>query len=402
MKYESSIIAAFKSKKAKEQMARGIIVSFLGMFVMACSGCGGGGGGSGSSLPAQTQTATPAPVAPSGTIITPSTPIIYSDGRPAASFRLPVVDQGIVLKHGDAADPLGARDAFVYQSGDTYYMNYDDTGPAGWRAMLATSKDLMHWTKVGPVLQLGASTDDDSGSASYGTTYFDGQAWHMFYLGAKNTSGAPDYVPNGPYLTMKASSSSPSGPWIKQPTIVPFRPVSGTYYSGYASPGQTVKSGSQYLQFFSAYNDKGLRTLGIARTADLNSAWSVDANPIVPPTEQIENSSFYYQVSTQTWFLFTNHVGIRADGLEYTDAIWVYWTKDPNQWSASNKAIVLDGSNCSWSKKIIGLPAVVPAGDKLAIIYDGLQGDTIPNGADSHMRRDIGLAWVQLPIRTPN
>lgn len=44
MKHYSGMIAAFKNKKAKEQMARGVIASFLGVFVMACSGCGGGGG----------------------------------------------------------------------------------------------------------------------------------------------------------------------------------------------------------------------------------------------------------------------------------------------------------------------------------------------------------------------
>lgn len=42
----SGIIAFFKSKKAKENMARGVIASLLGAFVVACSGCGGGGGSS--------------------------------------------------------------------------------------------------------------------------------------------------------------------------------------------------------------------------------------------------------------------------------------------------------------------------------------------------------------------
>lgn len=40
----SGIIAIFGQSKAREKMARGIIASFLGMFVVACSGCGGGGG----------------------------------------------------------------------------------------------------------------------------------------------------------------------------------------------------------------------------------------------------------------------------------------------------------------------------------------------------------------------
>jgi len=51
---------------------------------------------------------------------------------------------------------------------------------------------------------------------------------------------------------------------------------------------------------------------------------------MVPIEEQIENSSLYYEESIKTWFLFTNQIGI--DRGEYTDAIWVYWSKDPNRW----------------------------------------------------------------------
>jgi hypothetical protein len=50
---------------------------------------------------------------------------------------------------------------------------------SGWLAALATSKDLVHWEKKGPALDLGRPGDDDSKSASYGVTFFDGHKWHM-------------------------------------------------------------------------------------------------------------------------------------------------------------------------------------------------------------------------------
>jgi acyl-CoA thioesterase-1 len=53
------IIAALKNKKVKS-MARGVIASFLGMFVMACSGCGGG---SGATTPASASMAASTPAA---------------------------------------------------------------------------------------------------------------------------------------------------------------------------------------------------------------------------------------------------------------------------------------------------------------------------------------------------
>jgi predicted GH43/DUF377 family glycosyl hydrolase len=319
---------------------------------------------------------------------------VYPDGRPSATLRLEAKDQGVVLKHGDGpkqCDMLGARDIWVYEAGETYYMHYDGAGPKGCLACLATSTDLVHWTKKGPVLDFGKPGQEDSASASYGVTYFDGKAWHMFYLGTPNTSGAPDLIPAFPYLTLKAKSISPAGPWVKQPEVIPFRTKPNSYYADTASPGHIIKQGDEYLMFFSASMK---RTLGIARTKDLNGPWTIDPQPIVPPEEQIENSSLYFEASNKTWFLFTNHIGL--DGGEYTDAVWVYWSKDLNRWDAKNKAVVLDGKNCPWSKKCIGLPSVVRVGKRLAIFYDGPGSDST-----DHMQRDVGMAWLELPLSPP-
>ena len=190
---------------------------------------------------------------------------------------------------------------------------------------------------------------------------------------------------------MKAHSATLAGPWIKQPEVIPFRVQPGTYYKDTASPGCIEKQDGEYVMFFSASMK---RTLGIARTRDLNGPWTIDPEPIVSPEEQIENSSLYYERSNKTWFLFTNHIGL--DKNEYTDAIWVYWSKDLNAWDAQNKAVVLDGANCTWSKKCIGMPSVIRVAKRLAIFYDAPGGDST-----SHMRRDIGLAWLDLPLTPP-
>jgi predicted GH43/DUF377 family glycosyl hydrolase len=327
----------------------------------------------------------------------------YTDGRPAVTLRMDAEDHGVVLRHGDGpnqCDQLGARDVWVFESGGTYYMHYDAAGPKGWLCSLAVSTDLVSWEKKGPILDFGRPGEDDSASASYGVTYHDGQRWHMFYLGTPNVSPAPNLVPSFPYLTMKANGEGPAGPWVKQKGVIPFRTKPNTYYSITASPGQVVKNGDEYLQFFSATTRKPdnpcvQRTLGIARTKDLDGPWIVDPKPMVPIEEQIENSSLYYEESNKTWFLFTNHIGI--DGVEYTDAIWVYWSKDLNAWKPKNKAIVLDGENCTWSNKCIGLPSVVQVGDRVALFYDASGGTST-----SHMKRNIGLAWLTLPLLPPS
>ena len=331
-----------------------------------------------------------------GADIVPADEVVtYADDRPAAKYRMDAQDAGVVLRHGDGpgqCDYLGARDVWAWENHGTYYMHYDGAGLKGWLACLATSKDLIHWEKKGPVLDFGKPGSEDSASASYGTTYFDGKQWHLYYLGTPHTTSSPDFIPAFPYLTMEAVSARPSGPWVKLPQVTPFRPQPGTYYNCTASPGQIIKQGREYLMFFSASMK---RTIGIARTKDLEGAWTIDPSPIVPAAEQIENSSIYFEPANQTWFLFSNHVGVE-NGNEYTDAVWVYWTHDLNHWNPAHKAVVLDGKNCNWSRKCIGLPSVVRVNNQLAIFYDAPGGDST-----SHMNRDVGLAWLNLPLNIP-
>ncbi|MGZ3757269.1 MAG: hypothetical protein ACXVAY_07435 [Mucilaginibacter sp.] len=326
--------------------------------------------------------------------------VTYKDGRPSASLRVQCVDEGVVLKYGDgpdSCDTYGAREAIVNQVGDTYYLFYDGAGKTGWLACLAESKDLKTWVKKGNVLTLGDSTRADSKSASSPWIIKEKAEWHMFYLGTPNTTAAPNRIPAFPYLTMKAKAASIEGPWIKQYDVKPFLDKKNSFYTVTASPGYMVRYKGQYLQFFSGATQDSSgtkRTLGLAKTKDLNSSWLIDEQPIFPLTEQVENSSLYYDRKAQTWYLFTNHIGINDQGLEYTDAIWMYWSKDILKWNKANKAIVLDGKNCSWATGAIGMPTVIEKGNKLALLYDAAGGNSL-----SHMHRSIGLAWINLPIK---
>jgi hypothetical protein len=343
---------------------------------------------------------------------------IYHDGRHSAPYRMEASDQGIVFEYGkgpDDCDHLGAREAWVFEHEGLYYMTYDGAGRDAWLACLATSPDLVNWERHGPMLECGEAGSPDSATASYGTTFYHNGKWHMFYLGSPNASPAPNNVPMFPYLTLKAEADNLHGPWRKRYDITPWRPQPDTYYSSTASPGRIIEHNGEFLQFFSGSvslpdGKDGLihkRTLGIARTKDLDGPWTLDAEPLAPLDDQIENSDVYYEPANGYWFLFTNHIGIlppdsgirpeeNEAGMEYTDAVWVYWTKDPNHWNPEHKAVVLDGQNCTWSKFCIGLPGVVPVGDRLAVLYDAPGGDSV-----NHMRRSIGLAWLPLPLTPP-
>ena len=328
----------------------------------------------------------------------------FSDGRAAARWAVGVEDFGPVLRHGDgpnASDVNGAREAIVTDvGGGQYVMHYDGCGATGWRACQAVSSDLIHWQKNGPILQLGNAGEIDAGGACSPWIIQAADAWHMFYLAAPNRTGPPDLVPAVPYLTRKASAPSALGPWTKQPAVTPWDPVAGTYYATCASPGHVMFQAGEYLQFFSAVAQSGpafLRTLGLARTNNLNGTWTISAQPLLPSTEQIENSSLYFEPANGLWFLFTNHIAIDATHGEFTDAVWVYWSADPRQWNPAQKAIVLDATRSTWAKTVIGMPTVVQVGQRLALFYDGND-----RGDFDHMRRDIGVAFVDLPLRPPS
>jgi len=347
---------------------------------------------------------------------------IYCDGRPPAPLRMEARDHGMVFEYGrgpEDCDHLGAREAWIFQHKDLYYMTYDGAGPKGWLVCLATSRDLFHWERHGPILDFGQPGSSDSATASYGTIFEQGGKWHMYYLGSPNASSAPNHVPMFPYLTHKAEADSPRGPWRKRYDIIPWRNKPGSWYADVSSPGRVIEHQGEFLQFLSGSiklsDERGQtvvkRTLGIARTRDLEGSWKLDSEPIVPLDHQIENSDLYFEPANGTWFLFTNHIGIippggsdriemdeteNSAGLEFTDAVWVYWTKDPNRWNPEHKAVVLDGGNCNWSKRCIGLPGVSRVGNRLVLLYDAPGGESV-----SHMRRSIGLAWLELPLVPP-
>ena len=313
---------------------------------------------------------------------------------PDPIYRMATQDQGRILRHGDGPDQCdlnGAREPSIVSEDGTYYLFYDGAGPTGWLACLATSTDLVNWTKRGRMLVLGKPGDPDAAFA--GSPWFikERDTWHMFYITARTATPPPDLVAAGPYNAMKATSKALTGPWVKTAGFVPLDPRVGTFPDQMAFPGHIVKHQGEYLMFFGAPG-----AVGIARTQDLNAKWTLAPEPLFASGHyDIENSSVYYEKANKTWFLFVNHIG-RHDGLMYTDATWVFWTRDINTWDGRNRAIVLDGQNCTWSTKCIGMATVLPVGKRLAVFYDAPGGDSV-----SHMKRDIGLAWLELPLLPP-
>ena len=332
----------------------------------------------------------------------------YPDGRPVAPYRLDAKDAGRIFEHGagpDECDALGAREASVVLHDGTYDLFYDSAEPGvGWLACLATSKDLDNWERHGPVFSYGEPGTLDSHTATSPWFIRHDGLWHAYYVGCTKTTPPPECIPHLPYFTLKAEAEDLKGPWRKRYDVTVVSTDPGTYRSDTASPGYVFWHEGKLWKFFTCgrnVEEAGgkvvhLRSLGMTHAPHPDGPWTVFDAPILPPGEQVENSSLYHEESNGWWFLFTNHVGVNEIGHEWTDAIWMYWSKDPTKWNPDQKAVVLDGQNCTWSSKCVGMPSVTPVGDRLALFYDAPGGDSI-----SHMARDIGLAWLDLPLTPP-
>ncbi len=360
--------------------------------------------------------------------------MVFSFGlwKIAAAAGLPylpgVTDQGIVLRPDAVGganytwDGGGVREANINREGNTYDMYYDGAATFGenlWRACLATSTDLIHWTKQGK--KLNAAIDDDPTGASKGYRDWksasspwiikEGATYYMFYLGCLSVFGGG--IPSSPYYTLLATSTSISGPWAKRnyesgkEKHVPFYTDALHECS---APGCVIVNpkwkgtgdilNKKYLLFScGSFAESIVRTNDLSITDAYDAAspnfWTYDPQYLFPPEDCPENSSMYYEPANGYYFLFINH--IRTPQKDYTDAAWVYWTKDIDHWDQNNKAIVIDSSVSTWAKGAIGMPTVVKVDStKLAIFYDGCVG----NGT-GHLGRSIGLAYAKLPLQPP-
>lgn len=345
-----------------------------------------------------------------------------------------VKDYGIVLSPSKENEKIykwdggGVREAVLAKENGFYYLSYDGAMPGEksdcyWNACLAKSSDLIHWEKLGPKLFSSALNNpaaspeeykDLRSASSPWSIYADGK-WHIFYVGADHCS--PEGIPAFLYSTMYAYAESPESEWNQRSTekgrgdevcFPAGKP--GEWDDVTASPGQVIKNpnydphdpySGKYLMFYSG-SCSGItkRSLGIARTdrldltdkfyKDKGDFWIKDPKPILPPEEDIENSSLFYEESSGIYWLFTNHIFNN----EYTDSVWVYWSKDIEHWSADNKAVVMDASVSSWAKGAIGMPSVIQRDEKtLVLLYDGVCGS-----GTGHLHRHIGMAEISLPL----
>jgi len=175
--------------------------------------------------------------------------------------------------------------------------------------------------------------------------------------------------------------------------VIPFRPTPGSYNSVTASPGFIVRSGAEYLQFYSAATQdtntrKVRRTIGIART----KTWTVPGRS-TPSHRSLgradrKHVALFREVESHLVSVYQSRrhrprrrihrcdLGLLEQGSESLEP--------------GNKAVVLDTRNCKWTKHVIGLHRWCASRTGLPSFTWPRQGLVQPHGA----RYRPGLAAV--------
>ena len=350
-----------------------------------------------------------------------------------------VHDQGVVLRQSKPGEPYYWLDSKVIRQAvilreearNRFLLYYDALGPEATSITLrlAESDDFIPGNKLGPA-QVPAVFEYPSADYRQFSNYLEcGSPWFIeedgtFYMFNTSDTGPKGNFAPMPYYATLSFGPSLAGPWQKETLLpgrgkhiaIPVRP--GTYYSDTACAGSVMENPAwqgpedrenrRYMMFFSAASCHGKpgdyrslgRGVGIARSDCLTAAddydklegnfWEPDPAPIIPLEDDVENATLFHDADRGIWYLFVNHID---SSNTYTDAIWVYWSEDPNRWDPNNKAEVLSSESCSWTHGAIGMPSVLRVGDRLAMFYDGsVNGDT------THFNRNIALAYIDLPL----
>jgi len=158
------------------------------------------------------------------------------------------------------------EDMCVVKDGDTYYMYAEDESFDRTVIHLLVSKDKVHWTPLGNVLESEPANAWEKGWVGTPLVWKEGARWHMLYEG-------------GPPGDIALATSKDGRHWTRNPR----NPVltEGTGWEDRAvAPDSLIKLNGQYYLFYHACG--GRWQSGLATSQDLIHWNRHPGNPIVP------------------------------------------------------------------------------------------------------------------------
>lgn len=324
--------------------------------------------------------------------------LVKYSGNPVLSTDLmPYDERGV--RQADILNVFNADYSISYKDNGKYYLFYDSCGGVGvdlWANSMATSTDLINWTKHGITNVLPNPNNWWESIATCAVTVikYDG-IYYMYYMGAPSATPSPANVPSFPNRMGLATTTTidDTQSWARysnNPVLDIGSP--GTWDSTFVLTGSIVRdpTSPRWMMFYAGYSSStDIELWGIAYSTDLINWTKYSGNPIGTILLRGEDCPKVFKSDDGYYYMTGNHY----PGA-YTDRVDLYRNTSPDLTSWEYVGELINKSATGWDSGNIGVGAPIYEDGVLSILYDG-------GPANTHMNRQIGLAQTQLPPEPP-
>jgi predicted GH43/DUF377 family glycosyl hydrolase len=254
---------------------------------------------------------------------------------------------GVVLKGADTNELVDCPS--VFRSGDRWYMMYVAiTNKVGYQTFLASSDDLLHWTKLGIILPFSTNGWDawqaDGGIAladyrwdgTHQLEKFDNKFW-LSYIGGAKQGYETDPLSIGIAWTSDAAAPTMWHRVEQNPVLSPKQPdvrsfEQKTLYKSQIIRDQSESLGWPFVMFYNGKFKNGFERIGMAVSRDMVNWSRYGTNPVVANGEAKTNGmSGDPQIVKigDTWVMFYFGAGWQPKAFDTFACSYdlVHWTK---------------------------------------------------------------------------
>jgi predicted GH43/DUF377 family glycosyl hydrolase len=261
---------------------------------------------------------------------------------------------GVVLKGADTNEFVDCPS--VFRSGEHWYMMYVAiTNKVGYQTFLASSDDLVHWTKLGLILPFSTNTNGwdawqaDGGIAladyrwdgTHELEKFDGKFW-LSYIGGAKQGYETDPLSIGIAWTHDATTPTTWQRLEQNPVLSPHQSdvrdfEKKTLYKSQIIHDQSESLGWPFVMFYNGKLKNGFERIGMAVSRDMVNWNRYGTNPVVANGEAKTNGmSGDPQIVKigDVWVMFYFGAGWQPKAFDTFACSYdlVHWTK----WSGPN------------------------------------------------------------------
>jgi predicted GH43/DUF377 family glycosyl hydrolase len=211
---------------------------------------------------------------------------------------------GVILKGGETNELVDC--ASVFRSGDHWYMMYvANSNKVGYQTYLASSDDLLHWTKTGLILPFSTEGWDawqaDGGIALADTRWdgthelekFNGKYW-LSYIGGAKQGYETDPLSMGIAWTEDAASAKTWNRLEQNPVLSPHQSdvrsfEQKTLYKSQIIHDKAESLGWPFVMFYNGKFKNGYERIGMAVSRDMVNWNRYGTDPVVANGEAKTN-----------------------------------------------------------------------------------------------------------------